>query len=131
MTLGAKKIRRQNVKNIPLNISLVMESERLTNSFMAGNIVKIIRNWQLVPVALQKFFLFQATFKGRLRPEPDNPAGAGAGTGTGIPVPVCRNRMWIFKFRFRYERTGFIMSKFRFRFKEPELGHSNSGINRI
>ena len=64
---------------------------------------------------------------GRLRPEPDNLAGAG----TGIPVPVCRNRMWIFKFRFRYERTGFIMSKFRFRFKEPELGHSNSGINRI
>ena len=69
------------------------------------------------------------TLRSRLRPEPDNPAGAG--TGTGIPVPVCRNRMWIFKFRFRYERTGFIMSKFRFRFKEPELGHSNSGINRI
>ena len=56
-----KKIRRQNVKNIPLNISLVMESERLTNSFMAGNMssiaiisVIITKNWQLVPVALQK-----------------------------------------------------------------------------
>ena len=60
---------------------------------------------------------------GRLRLEPNNLAG------DGIPVPVCRNRMWIFKFR--YERTGFNVSKFRFRFKEPELGHSNSGINRI
>ena len=37
---------------------------------------------------------------GRLRPEPDYPAGTG--TGAGIPVPVRRNRIWDFKFRFRY-----------------------------
>ena len=36
---------------------------------------------------------------GRLRPEPDYPAGAG--TGTGIPVPVSRNRIRIIKIRFR------------------------------
>ena len=52
-----------------------------------------------------------------------------ATTGTGIQVPVCQNWIWIFKFRFQYERIGFSMLKFRFRSKEPGLGHSNSGIN--
>ena len=69
-----------------------------------------------MPYLICSLILYKKSFctaDGRLRPEPDNPAGAG--TGTGIPVPVCQNRMWIFKFRFWYERTG----------------HLNSGINCI